>query len=89
MKNVQDFNGADGNKAGADDIANIIPYTFIKSILTMPDTNLKYLQLFVNSGEVFGQPGDFFLVGSRGTPHCTLTTEQPTEEGYAGSAAMI
>ena len=46
VKQVQDFNGGDGSKAGADDIANIVPYAFIKSIPNMAYTNLQYLQFF-------------------------------------------
>jgi hypothetical protein len=55
VSQVQDFNGADGSKAGADDIANILPYAFIKSILNMAYTNLQYLQFFVKKGSLEDQ----------------------------------
>jgi hypothetical protein len=55
VSQVQDFNGADGSKAGADDIANILPYAFIKSILNMAYTNLQYLQFFVKKGNLEDQ----------------------------------
>ena len=82
VKNVQDFNGADGNKAGADDIANIIPYTFIKSILTMPDTNLKYLQLFVNSGDEEDQQLTQLLVASQFVLEVNHEKLRVTKEEY-------
>lgn len=52
-------------------------------------SRMKY-KLSVNSTEctlTFGLGKPF--VRWMGTPPCTLTTEQPTEEGYTGSAAMI
>ena len=55
VSQVQDLNGADSSKAGADDIANILPYAFIKSILRMANTNLKYLQFFVKKNSLEDQ----------------------------------
>ena len=47
INQVQNFNGADGNKAGVDDIINILEYAFVKAQLKMANTNFEYLKFFV------------------------------------------
>ena len=49
IKQVQDFNGAEGNKAGVDDIINILAYAFVKAQLEMAHTNFEYLKFFVKA----------------------------------------
>ena len=47
IKQVQNFNGSDGSKAGVDDIINILQFAFVKAQLEMSETNIEYLKLFV------------------------------------------
>ena len=47
INQVQNFNGTDGNKAGVDDIINILAYAFVKAQPTMGNTNIEYLKFFV------------------------------------------
>ena len=49
IKQVQNFNGSDGSKAGVDDIINILAFAFVKAKLEMAATNFEYLKLFVKS----------------------------------------
>ena len=49
IKQVQDFNGQEGNKAGVDDIINILAYAFVKAQLEMANTNFEYLKFFVKA----------------------------------------
>ena len=49
INQVQNFNGTDGNKAGVDDIINILAYVFVKAQPTMGNTNIEYLKFFVKT----------------------------------------
>ena len=49
INQVQNFNGADGSKAGVDDIINILAYAFVKAKLEMAHTNFHYLKFFVKA----------------------------------------
>ena len=49
INQVQNFNGTDGNKAGVDDIINILAYAFVKAQPTMGNTNIEYLKFFVKT----------------------------------------
>ena len=82
VSQVQDLNGADGSKAGADDIANILPYAFIKSILRMANTNLKYLQFFVIKGSLEDQWLTQLNVASEFVLNVNYTNLKVTKEEF-------
>ena len=82
VSQVQDFNGADSSKAGADDIANILPYAFVKSILNMAYTNLQYLQFFVKSGNLEDQWLTQLKVASEFVLNVTYQSLRVTKEEF-------